>query len=92
MLTTQNAPTRQRRGDLENSINGRCDSTAGSLPEQEKTSDAVREERIDHLRLELLAARSPSERRRVFALLRTEIGRRSPAQVLRMEFARGLRQ
>ena len=59
-------------------------------PDQQQSADAAREERIDTLRLQLLGTRDPEARRELWQRLKEEIGARSPAQVERMEHARGL--
>ena len=53
-------------------------------------TDFQRERRISEARLKLLAARTPEERRKRWAALRTEILARTPVQIARMERERGL--
>jgi len=53
--------------------------------------DSEREQRIDVLRLQLLAAVGPDARRAGWIALRDEIARRSPAAIEHLERARGLR-
>lgn len=54
--------------------------------------DAARESRLDGLRIQFLTARSPDQRRELWAAIKREISARSPAQVDRMERERGLRR
>jgi len=52
--------------------------------------DAEREQRIEHLRLELLAAIETDERHSLWKRFKAEIGRRSQAAIARLERDRGL--
>lgn len=70
-------------------LGGHANPTSRAKSEQRRL-DVEREQRIDELRLELLSATTPDARRAAWNALRNEIATRSPAQIARMERARGL--
>ena len=78
-------------GFEQNMCLGGHDQNTPKVAESQDQIDAKREQRIDLLRLRLLGATGADERRVVWNELRAEIAARSPAQVERIERARGLR-
>ena len=67
-----------------------CDHVTAAAEAQ--CLDAEREAKIDVLRLQFLCTPNPEVRRVIWRDLKAEIAGRSPAQVRRMEAARGLRR
>ena len=89
--TKRNAPRRQPRGV------GKISRLKATMPLYndacaDQDTDAAREQRIDRLRVNLLGASGIDERRSLWDRLKGEIAARSPAQVARLEIAKGLRR
>lgn len=59
--------------------------------QQSSDADATREERIGALSHRLVLAKTPDERRKIWAEFSLEVNSRSLAQVRRLEIKRGLR-